>query len=79
MDRIQFFPYSLDALNHAIIMTGSFLPPYTREEKLSFGLRLLGSNPGRPRRKRVLYPLLHGLSGINDTLFEQQEALYIST
>ena len=45
-----FFPYNLDALNHAIIMTGSFLPPYTREEKLSSsGIKAAaGIEPGPP-------------------------------
>ena len=44
-----FFPFNLDALNHAIVMTGSFLPPYTREEKLSFGIMAsAGIEPGPP-------------------------------
>ena len=55
-------PYTLDSLNHAPIMTGSFFPPYTRKENFHLDmLRLLGSNPGRPRHNRALYPLLHGL------------------
>ena len=51
--------YNLDSLNHSF---GSFLPPCTQEEIFQLEiLRVLGSNPSHPHRKRALNPLLLGL------------------
>ena len=63
--------YKLTALEHVIFYRGWFhfidmiLPPYARERgnHLNNFCRLLGSNPGRLRSKRVLYPFRHCLSG----------------
>ena len=60
MARIVIISSYMEALNHAVDgdWLHFYLPPYTGEKKTTW--TLLGSNLGRLRGKRPLYPLLLG-------------------